>query len=56
MGLFYSSIVSRDSVRIAFLVATLNHLDILACGVSKRIYQRSMPKENLVCCRDVVWK
>ena len=29
----YSSVVSRDSVRIAFLVAALNDLDILACDI-----------------------
>jgi hypothetical protein len=33
-SLTYSSIVSRDSVRIAFLVAALNDLDILSCDVS----------------------
>ncbi|KAL7523403.1 hypothetical protein ACHAXR_000160 [Thalassiosira sp. AJA248-18] len=30
VGLCYSSVVSRDSVRIAFLVTALNDLDILA--------------------------
>ena len=29
----YSSVVSRDSVRLAFLIATLNDLDIMACDV-----------------------
>jgi hypothetical protein len=29
----YSSVVSRDSVRIAFLIAALNELDILACDI-----------------------
>ena len=29
----YSSVVSRDSVRIAFLIAALNELDILACNI-----------------------
>jgi hypothetical protein len=29
----YSSVVSRDSVRIAFLLATLNGLKILACDI-----------------------
>jgi hypothetical protein len=27
----YSSVVSRDSMRIAFLIAALNDLDIMAC-------------------------
>ena len=30
----YSSVVSRDSVRIAFLYAALNDLDILSCDIS----------------------
>ena len=34
VGLCYSSVVSRDSVRIAFLVAALNDLYILACDIS----------------------
>ena len=32
-SLTYSSVVSRDSVRLAFLIAALNDLDILACDV-----------------------
>lgn len=28
----YSSVVSRDSVCLAFLIAALNDLDIMACG------------------------
>ena len=31
----YSSVVTRDSVRIAFLYAALNNLDILSCDISK---------------------
>jgi hypothetical protein len=34
MSITYSSVVSRDSVRIAFLIITLNDLDIMACDVS----------------------
>ena len=33
VGLCYSSVVSRDSVRIAFLVYALNDLDNLACDI-----------------------
>ena len=33
VGLCYSSVVYRDSVRISFLVAALNDLDILACDI-----------------------
>ena len=29
----YSSVVSRESVRIAFLLAPLNELDIFACDI-----------------------
>jgi hypothetical protein len=32
-ALTYSSVVSRDSVRIAFLVAALNDLQLLACDI-----------------------
>ena len=34
VGLCYSSVASRDSTRIAFLVTSLNDLDILACDIS----------------------
>jgi hypothetical protein len=34
ISITYSSVVSRDSVRIAFLYAALNDLDILACDIS----------------------
>ena len=34
VGLCYSSVVSCDSPRIAFLVTSLNDLDILACDIS----------------------
>ena len=29
----YSSVVSRDSVRLAFLIAALNDLDIMVCDI-----------------------
>jgi hypothetical protein len=31
--LTYSSVVSRDSVRLFFLLAALNNLDVLACDI-----------------------
>ena len=34
-GLCYSSVLSRDSVKIAFLVDALIDLDILACDIYK---------------------
>ena len=33
-SLTYSSVVSRDSVKFGFLIATLNDLDIMACDIS----------------------
>ena len=54
--LCYSSVVSCDSIIIALLVAALNYLDVLACDVYKRISQRSITKDDLVCCRSGVWK
>ena len=33
-SLTYSSVLSRDSVRIAFLIAELNNLDVMTCDVS----------------------
>ena len=30
----YSSVVSRDSIRLAFLIAALNDLDIMQCDIS----------------------
>jgi hypothetical protein len=33
-SLTYSSVVSRDSVRIVFLLAALNDLEILSCDIS----------------------
>jgi Reverse transcriptase (RNA-dependent DNA polymerase) len=31
--MIYSSIVSSDSIRLMFLVAALNHLDVFACDI-----------------------
>ena len=46
-SLTYSSIVSRDSVRIAFLLAALNGLDIQACDVSNAYLNAP--------CREKIW-
>ena len=43
----YSSVVSHDSVRIAFLVAALNGLDVMACDIGNAYL--SAP------CRKKVW-
>ncbi|KAL7551327.1 hypothetical protein ACHAWF_014513 [Thalassiosira exigua] len=47
VGLCYSSVVSRDSVMIAFLVAALNDLDVFACGIGN-------PYLNAPC-RENIW-
>ena len=43
----YSSVVSRDSVRLAFLIAALNGLDIIACDVGNAYLNAP--------CREKVW-
>ena len=43
----YSSVVSRDSVRLAFLIAALNDLKILACDVGNAYLNAP--------CREKVW-
>jgi len=43
----YSSVVSRDSVRIAFMYAALNGLDILGCDVSNAYLNAP--------CREKIW-
>jgi len=43
----YSSVVSRDSVRLAFLIAALNDLDLLACDVSNAYLNAP--------CREKIW-
>ena len=46
-ALTYSSVVSRDSVHIAFLVAALNDLQVLACDIQNAYL--SAP------CREKIW-
>ena len=48
IGLCYSSVVSRDSVRIAFLVAALNDLDLLACDIGNAYLNAPCREKNLV--------
>ena len=43
----YSSVVSRDSVRIALTIASLNDLDILACDI-QNAYLTAV-------CREKIW-
>jgi hypothetical protein len=42
----YSSFVSRESIRIAFLIAALNEIDILACGIGNA-YLNATPRERV---------
>jgi len=42
----YSGVVSQDSVRIAFLIAALNNLDVQACDVTNAYL-------NAPCCKKI---
>jgi hypothetical protein len=46
-SLTYSSVVSRDSVRIAFLIVALNDLDIMSCDIGNA-YLNAL-------CREKIW-
>ena len=46
-SLIYSSVVSRDSIRVAFLIAALNGLNILACDIGNAYLNAP--------CREKVW-
>jgi hypothetical protein len=43
----YSSVVSRDSVQLAFLIAALNDLDILSCDIGNAYLNAP--------CREKIW-
>ena len=45
--LAYSSVVSRDSVRITLTLATLNNLQVLACDIQNAYLT--------VLCREKIW-
>ena len=47
VSITYSSVVSRDSVRLAFLIAGLNDLDVLAGDVTNAYLNAS--------CREKIW-
>ena len=47
VGVCYSSVVYRDSVRIAFLFASLNDIDILACEISNAYI--NAPCQEIIC-------
>jgi hypothetical protein len=42
----YSSVASRDSVRIAFMIAALNDIDVLACDIGNA-YLNASPREKV---------
>ena len=46
MDLCYPSVISRDSVRLVFLVAALNDLDVFACDIGNT-YLNALYKENI---------
>jgi hypothetical protein len=43
----YSTVVSRDSVRLAFLIAGLNNLDVMACDIGNAYLNAP--------CREKIW-
>ena len=47
-SLTYSSVVSRDSVRIALTLAALNGLDILSCDI-QNAYLTAKCREKIYC-------
>ena len=49
--LTYSSVVSRDSVRLTLAIAELNDLDIMSCVIVKC----TLSREYLVCSRSRAW-
>jgi hypothetical protein len=46
-SLTYSSVVSRDSVQIAFLLAALNNVDVFSCDISNAYLNAP--------CREKIW-
>jgi ribosomal protein L31E len=46
-SLTYSSVVSRDSIRIAFLIAALNDLDVMSCDLENAYLNAP--------CREKIW-
>jgi hypothetical protein len=46
-SLTYSSVVSRESVKIAFLIAALNDLDLMSCDIGNAYLNAK--------CRERIW-
>jgi hypothetical protein len=51
-SLTYSSVVSRDSVRIAFLIAALNELDVLAADIGNAYINANVREKVYFIARD----
>ena len=63
----YSSVVSRDSVRIGFLIAALNNLDIMVCDLENAYLNApcrekiwfeggaECGEQGISCCQSIVW-
>ena len=47
LSLTYSSVVSRESVKIAFLIAALNDLDLMSCDIGNAYLNAK--------CREKIW-
>ncbi len=48
VGLHYSSVVSQDSMRVAFLVAELNDLDVFSCVIGSAYLNAKIRDKNCV--------
>jgi hypothetical protein len=56
MSITYSSVASRDSVCLAFLVVALNDLDVLAYDVGNtHVFECGLSRKRLLCCRFRGW-
>ena len=53
--LTYSSVVSRDSVRIALTIAALNELSVMACDIQNAYFDHRVQGENLDTCGPRIW-
>ena len=47
--LTFSSVVSRDSVQLAFLITALNDLDVMSCDIENAYFYLSAP------CKEKIW-
>ena len=55
MSMTYASLVSCDSVHLAFLILTLNYLDILSCDI-QNVYLNTLSKEEVFFYVSDEWK